>query len=146
MATKQEQGRNQEAGFDCVFQRTVKRFAWSLNKFHGCIPIFPEFTQGMILPTVNGEHTETTPQVAPKAEDRKVNKTVPACFEVSEEWYMVLDSRAHRSILWCSQHIYIYSGIGNVWCRPDSSDLQHMVFLNWSRAINLLFKLRYGCT
>ncbi|XP_035757979.1 activator of 90 kDa heat shock protein ATPase homolog 1 [Egretta garzetta] len=30
-----------------------------------------EFTQGMILPTVNGEHMETTPQVAPKAEDRK---------------------------------------------------------------------------
>ncbi|KAL2303836.1 hypothetical protein Nmel_009115 [Mimus melanotis] len=34
-----------------------------------------EFTQGMILPTVNGEHMETAPQVAPKAEDRKVNKT-----------------------------------------------------------------------
>ncbi|XP_068254206.1 activator of 90 kDa heat shock protein ATPase homolog 1 isoform X2 [Nyctibius grandis] len=31
-----------------------------------------EFTQGMILPTVNGEHVETTPQVAPKAEDRKM--------------------------------------------------------------------------
>ncbi|XP_053835235.1 activator of 90 kDa heat shock protein ATPase homolog 1 isoform X2 [Vidua macroura] len=30
-----------------------------------------EFTQGMILPTVNGEHTETAPQVAPKAEDHK---------------------------------------------------------------------------
>ncbi|KAM6131395.1 activator of 90 kDa heat shock protein ATPase homolog 1 isoform 2-T2 [Pterocles gutturalis] len=31
-----------------------------------------EFTQGMILPTVNGEHMETAPQVAPKAEDRKM--------------------------------------------------------------------------
>ncbi|XP_010214676.1 PREDICTED: activator of 90 kDa heat shock protein ATPase homolog 1 isoform X2 [Tinamus guttatus] len=30
-----------------------------------------EFTQGMILPTMNGEHMETTPQMAPKAEDRK---------------------------------------------------------------------------
>ncbi|NXX56098.1 AHSA1 ATPase, partial [Scopus umbretta] len=40
-------------------------------EFHGRIPVFPEFTQGMILPTVNGEHMETTPQVAPKAEDRK---------------------------------------------------------------------------
>lgn len=45
------------------------------NWFHGHIPVFPEFTQGMILPTVNGEHTETAPQVAPKAEERKVNKT-----------------------------------------------------------------------
>lgn len=43
--------------------------------FHGHIAVFPEFTQGMILPTVNGEHMDTTPQVAPKAEDRKVNKT-----------------------------------------------------------------------
>uniref|UniRef100_G1NJQ8 Activator of HSP90 ATPase activity 1 n=1 Tax=Meleagris gallopavo TaxID=9103 RepID=G1NJQ8_MELGA len=31
-----------------------------------------EFTQGMILPTVNGEHTEAAPQVAPKAKDSKM--------------------------------------------------------------------------
>ncbi|XP_067388705.1 activator of 90 kDa heat shock protein ATPase homolog 1 [Emydura macquarii macquarii] len=30
-----------------------------------------EFTQGMILPTVNGEQTEPAPQLAPKAEDHK---------------------------------------------------------------------------
>ncbi|NWS42991.1 AHSA1 ATPase, partial [Probosciger aterrimus] len=35
-----------------------------------------EFTQGMILPTVNGEKKKTTPQVAPKAEDRKKKKTM----------------------------------------------------------------------
>lgn len=52
-------------------QKVYLIFYW----FHGHIPVFPEFTQGMILPTVNGEHMETAPQVAPKAEDRKVNKS-----------------------------------------------------------------------
>lgn len=74
MDASQEQGGNQEALFDCVFQSTVRRYL-IFYQFHGHIPVFPEFTQGMILPTVNGEHTETAPQVAPKAEDRKVNKT-----------------------------------------------------------------------
>lgn len=69
--------------------------------FHGHIPVFPEFTQGMILPTMNGEHMETAPQVAPKAEDRKVNKTVQTCFGISEERYTVLDSGAYRSNLCC---------------------------------------------
>lgn len=83
----------------------------------------------MILPTVNGEHMETTPQVAPKAEDRKVNKTVLTCFCICEEGYTVLDSGAYRNNLCCLQDIYIYifSGIGNLWCRPDSLDLQHIL-------------------
>lgn len=41
---------------------------------------------------------------------------------------------------------YIYLGIGNLWCRPDCFDLQHVIFLNSSRAINLIFTLKYSYT
>nr|XP_023402188.1 activator of 90 kDa heat shock protein ATPase homolog 1 isoform X2 [Loxodonta africana] len=37
-----------------------------------------EFTQGMILPTVNGESVDSTRQPAPKAEEWKASKSAPS--------------------------------------------------------------------